>query len=583
MKERPSYKFIWFELGVLLTLVALISLWAPTHSTAQQDSALHSVPQTPQDNRQLSRDQAQQSTVASARRIALVIGNGAYTNAPPLKNPPNDASDMAVTLKALGFDVASGINVNQRDMKRLIREFGQSLKAGGAGLFYYAGHGAQLNGRNYLVPTGAMIEKENDLEYEAVDAGLVLDEMFAAGNQLNIVILDACRNNPFARSFRSDSHGLAVMKAPVETVIAYATAPGEVANDGTSRNGLYTQELLKNIKTPGLKLEDVFKRVRTAVRQISNGKQIPWESVSLEGDFYFVAGQPSSPSVSVGVPTVNGPNTLDSRRKCGLDFIEATGEAELGQGVTKEQADQLAYEDALRSAIRKTCPMGVSSPMALLNNSLIVDLLQYAKRGIPVDTEILARETIADSVMRDGEKMTVDRRRVRIRTRFVALQGDDDPGFQVTISGLESSYVEGQEARVRITATRDCYVYLFTVAADQSVTVFFPNKYRPNNRLKAGQTIEFPDDNDGRKGIQFIMEMPQGQRSHTNEWITAIAVKRPVDFLSGTQIQEALEKTYTRNETGLLGSLLERLAQLRSGDVAQDVKEYEVLRKAPKD
>src|SRR5207253_5211109 len=140
-------------------------LWVATsHSAAQQDSVTRSVPQTPQGNRQLNRDQAQQSTIASARRIALVIGNGAYTNAPPLKNPPNDASDMAVTLKALGFDVASGINVNQRDMKRLIREFGQSLKAGGSGLFYYAGHGAQLNGRNYLVPTGAMIEKENDLE-----------------------------------------------------------------------------------------------------------------------------------------------------------------------------------------------------------------------------------------------------------------------------------------------------------------------------------------------------------------------------------------------------------------------------------
>ena len=515
----------------------------------------------------------------SEKRVALVIGNSAYPTA-PLKNPVNDAQDMAQALGNLGFDVTYRENLNQNDMKRAIREFGPKIRNGGVGLFYYAGHGAQLNGRNYLVPIGAVIEKENDLEYEGVDAGLVLDEMFAAGNQLNIVILDACRNNPFARSFRTDSPGLAVMKAPVETVIAYATAPGEVAADGASRNGLYTQELLKNIKTPGLKLEDVFKRVRTAVRQISNGKQIPWESVSLERDFYFVEGQPSSPSVSVRVPTVKGPNTLDSKRKCGLDFIEATGEAELGQGVTKELADLLAYDDALRSAIRKTCPMGVSSPMALLNNSLIVDLIQYAKRGIPVDTEILARETLADSVMRNGEKLTVDRRRVRIRTRFVALQGDDDPGFQVTISGLESSYIEGQEARVRITATRDCYVYLFTVAADQSVTVFFPNKYRQDNRLKAGQTIEFPNASDGRKGIQFTMELPQGQRSDTKEWITAIAVKRPMDFLSGTQIQEALERTYARNETGLLGSLLEKLAQLRSNDVAQDVKEYEVLRKS---
>lgn len=526
------------------------------------------------------------SRTYTGRRLALVIGNANYSHS-PLPNPLNDAKDMADALQKLGFDVTHRGDLAQNEMKKEIRAFGKKLMSGGIGLFYYAGHGAQLNGRNYLIPIGAAIEKENDLEYEAVDAGVVLDEMFAAGNELNIVVLDACRNNPFVRSSRSDSRGLAVMKAPSGTIIAYATAPGEVASDGESQNGLYTQELLKNIQTPGLVLEDVFKRTRVTVRKSSNGKQIPWESSSLEGDFYFrpklEAGpsQPSSPVGSTGAPPKEPPS-LPLKRKCGSDFVEALGEAEFGYGMTKEQADQLAYEDAIRNAIRKTCPLGVSSPVTLLNNSLIVDLIQYARRGIPVDTEILARETIADSVMRDGEKLTVDSRRVRIRTRFVALQGDDDPDYQVTVSGVEPGYIEGQEMRLNITATRDCYVYLFTVAADQSVTIFFPNRYRKDNWLKAGQTLEFPNNNDRRKGIQFVMEMPPGQSSHTREWITAVAVKRPVDFLSGTQIQEALEKTYTKNETGLIGSLLAKLAQLRSGDVAQDVKEYEVFRKVPK-
>src|ERR1051326_4938794 len=130
------------------------------------------------------------------RRLALVIGNGAYTNAPRLKNPPNDARDMAATLKELGFDVATGIDVNQREMKRLIREFGQKLKGGGSGLFYYAGHGVQSKGRNFLIPVDADIQSEAEAEDAGVDVTLVLNYLDDAQNGLNIVILDACRNNP---------------------------------------------------------------------------------------------------------------------------------------------------------------------------------------------------------------------------------------------------------------------------------------------------------------------------------------------------------------------------------------------------
>jgi len=211
------------------------------------------------------------STGSSAKRLALVIGNGAYTNVSPLKNPPNDARDMATSLKSLGFEVTSGINVNQRDMKRLIREFGQRLKQGGSGLFYYAGHGVQSKGRNYLIPIDADIQSEAEVEDTGVDVNLVLGFMDEAQNGLNIVILDACRNNPFARSFRSAGDGLAQVDAPTGTLIAYATAPGRVASDGPSQNGLYTSELLKQMRVPGVPVTEMFMRVRAEVMKQVQG------------------------------------------------------------------------------------------------------------------------------------------------------------------------------------------------------------------------------------------------------------------------------------------------------------------------
>ena len=248
-------------------------------------------------NRQLVQN-GSQPAATSVKRIALVIGNGAYTSAPPLKNPPNDARDMAATLRTLGFDVVSGINVNQKDMKRLIREFGMKLKTGGSGLFYYAGHGVQSKARNYLIPVDADIQSEAEVEDSGVDAGLVLNFMDDAQNGLNIVILDACRNNPFARSFRSATDGLAQVDAPTGTLIAYATAPGRVASDGTAGNGLYTAELLKQMKVPGVSVTDMFMRVRAEVMKQTGNKQVPWEASSLVGAFYFAGSSSESTPVT---------------------------------------------------------------------------------------------------------------------------------------------------------------------------------------------------------------------------------------------------------------------------------------------
>jgi len=227
----------------------------------------------------------------SGGRYALVIGNSAYSDK-PLKNPANDARDVARALQNLGFDVQLKTDAKLREIEEAIRDFGLKLKRGGVGIFYYAGHGIQVQGVNYLVPIGARLTSESDAKFECVDAGRVLGKMEDAGNELNLVILDACRNNPFARSFRSADQGLARMDAPTGSLVAYATAPNSVASDGGGRNGLYTKYLLQNIATPGVPIEEVFKRVRIGVMSETGKKQVPWESSSIAGYFYLAGGQP---------------------------------------------------------------------------------------------------------------------------------------------------------------------------------------------------------------------------------------------------------------------------------------------------
>ncbi len=228
------------------------------------------------------------ANTTTEKRIALVIGNSAYQTS-PLRNPKNDAVTIAAELRKVGFEVMEYTDLSQADMLKNIRAFGNKLAAEkGTGLFYFAGHGLQLNGENYIVPVDAIIEKEQDVELEAVNLKRVLGEMDYAANDLNIVILDACRNNPFVRSFRSGgNNGLATTIAPKGTFIAYATAPGSVASDGTGQNGLYTEELVKAMQQPGKRIEDVFKQVRNGVYEKSGKQQVPWENSSIFGDFYF--------------------------------------------------------------------------------------------------------------------------------------------------------------------------------------------------------------------------------------------------------------------------------------------------------
>lgn len=228
--------------------------------------------------------------VTDGPRIALIIGNSSYPSA-PLANPANDAEVMATALRSVGFDVIHRTDVNQKQMKRALNLFGDKLEVAGreaVGLFYYAGHGVQVGGRNYMIPTDAAIEREQDVDVEGVAVDSILIAMELADNRLNFVVLDACRNNPFKRGFRSAARGLARMDAPRGSLIAYATGPGSVANDGTGKNSPYTEALARAIMKKGVSVERMFRLVRNSVMDVTGNAQVPWEASSLTGgDFFF--------------------------------------------------------------------------------------------------------------------------------------------------------------------------------------------------------------------------------------------------------------------------------------------------------
>jgi hypothetical protein len=226
------------------------------------------------------------------KRLALVIGNADYLNGITLQNPVNDAKSIAAALKDVGFTVLLFLNSDLKAMKKAMDDFGEKLQEYTVGLFYYAGHGMQVKGNNYLIPVDASLKVEQDVDYDCVDAGRLLGKMEAAGTSTNIVILDACRDNPFSRSWSGRSAGqgetgLAFMNAPSGSIIAYATSPGKTASDGTGKNGIYTEAILQYIKVPSLSIEDFFKNVRVEVEKKSNRTQTPWESTSLKGNFFF--------------------------------------------------------------------------------------------------------------------------------------------------------------------------------------------------------------------------------------------------------------------------------------------------------
>lgn len=246
--------------------------------------------------------------VSDGGRLALVIGNGAYAEG-PLVNPVNDATDFAAKLRELGFQAELLLNADQQAMEQAIDSFTRTLTGQGkVGLFYFAGHGIEYQGHNYLLPIGAVIRGAVDLRYKAVDAGRVLDGMSESGNGLNLVVLDACRNNPFPSVFRSASRGLARLSPAKGTLVLYATQPGSVASDGVGRNGVFTKHLLAALAEPGLEVEQAFKRTALAVDQETGGAQTPWVEGVVLGHFAFVPAATAPMPVTPGtVPSPVAP------------------------------------------------------------------------------------------------------------------------------------------------------------------------------------------------------------------------------------------------------------------------------------
>jgi|GEM_PF-3119866 len=250
------------------------------------------------------------SSSDSGSRIALVIGNASYSSA-PLRNPINDVRAIASALKKVGFQVTKVENASLQSMDDAVRRFGKKARKSDVALVYYSGHGLQLKGSNFLQPIGADIRREQDIRFKAYNSDQILAELEDGSQRVNIVILDACRNNPLSRSFRSASKGLAQPNfQPVGTIIAFSTAPGSVAYDGKGENSPYTSELYNAILEPGLKIEDVFKKVRVGVMAMTQSNaslQIPWENSSLVGDFYF-SGGPLITSNQNAAPTLTKPS-----------------------------------------------------------------------------------------------------------------------------------------------------------------------------------------------------------------------------------------------------------------------------------
>ncbi|WP_161534302.1 caspase family protein [Bradyrhizobium sp. LCT2] len=269
------------------------------------------------------------------QRVALVIGNSNYQNAPQLQNPDNDAESMAKFLNSAGFEVVAATDLTQNDMLRVVQDFSAKVSARGpntVAMVYYAGHGVQLAGENYLVPVDARVSSPTELVNNSVRLVDVMSTLETIPSRMRIVILDACRNNPFP-SVNDAGRGLAIVDAPNGSIVGYSTAPGAEALDGTGGHSPYTQAFLSVAREPNVPIEQLFKRVRLAVNQTTSGAQIPWESSSLTSDFTFFGDTAVAANrAPVNAPVVQMASNLPSRStRQAYDYVVSEGQPEYYQ------------------------------------------------------------------------------------------------------------------------------------------------------------------------------------------------------------------------------------------------------------
>jgi uncharacterized caspase-like protein len=409
--------------------------------------------QAPNTSRAIAVKPAPQQSTGLESRVALVIGNGAYQTS-PLKNPPNDARAVSGALQRCGFQVQTLVNATLPQMEDALRQFGQRLKSGSVGLFYYAGHGMQVKGSNYLIPVGANIAAEDEVRFKALDASEVLAKMESAGNGLNLMILDACRNDPFGHSWRRGGPaGLAQMDAPTGTYIAFSTAPGKTASDGTGSNGLYTQKFLEALNQPGLSVEQVFKRVRVGVKLASKDEQVPWDSSSLTGDFFFRLGaapvQPlpsmtPTPATATATATATTPSMnltepwkllIKSDSETGEEFqkrISALPFLPIGKVIP--QRDKYDKENHLLPILPKVGSWAASLlPKGLLWVSMDEDMVELMRdEGVAIDLE--GRFLVQDDKVQCSELKCVGRSRSYAIGDLASIKWNKGPLVGVTAS-----------------------------------------------------------------------------------------------------------------------------------------------------
>jgi uncharacterized caspase-like protein len=310
------------------------------------------------------------TTALAEKRVALVIGNSAYKNVAPLDNPKNDAKLMASSLRELGFTLVGGspqIDLDKPGFDDLLQKFGNELVGADVALFYYAGHGIQVRGSNYLVPVSANPAREADVLFQMIDTSLVLAAMEGSGTRLNLVILDACRNNPFGgRGLRAVESGLAQIRAPEGTLISYATQPGNVALDGTGGNSPYTKALSQIMRKAGLNIFQTFNEVGLEVMRATGNAQQPWVSTSpIKGNFQFVVSPDQAPSPTPVAPAPAAATGTNEAAQAWATIQNTTSVAVLQTFVTR--FGDTFYGNAARARLeelKKQPAAGASVPAA---------------------------------------------------------------------------------------------------------------------------------------------------------------------------------------------------------------------------
>ncbi len=315
-------------------------------------------------------------------RVALVVGNSGYRNVAPLRNPVRDAKLMAQTLHDLGFKIVNGgaqFDLDKQTFDGVVQDFANAAQGADVALFYYAGHGVQVHGVNFLVPVDAHPTRESDIGFQTLDTNLVLRVLEGTGARLNLVILDACRNNPFRVSrLRAVSSGLAQMQAPEGTLISFATQPGNVAADGGGGHSPFTEALTKTIRTPGLDIFRTFNKVGLLVSNATGGEQQPWVSVSpIKGDFYF-AGAPKPVELKK-------PDSLAEQRR---DY---------------EAAERVAAKDAWTSFLN-AYPKGYLADLARAQRGKIIAQERAQQRANAAATEQARKEAKAKATREASER-----------------------------------------------------------------------------------------------------------------------------------------------------------------------------------